>query len=80
MKCIVRAFTTFLRHKYEPIAVDEECVVYMAEAGQGALPTAWRDLLEQLISLEEVRIAVRKIGKNKASGIDSTGLEFYKAN
>jgi hypothetical protein len=77
---VIRASATFLRHKYEPIAVDEECVAYMAEAGQHALPTAWRDLLEQLSSLEEVRIAVRKIGKNKASGIDSTGLEFYKAN
>ena len=49
MKSIIGAFTSFLRRKYEPIAVDEECVAYMAEAGQRALPTAWRDLLEQPI-------------------------------
>jgi len=33
MKDIIRAITNFLRHKYGPIAVDEECVSYMAEAG-----------------------------------------------
>ena len=56
------------------------CFAYKAEAGQRALLTAWRDLLEQPISLEEVHIAVRKRGKNKAPGSDSIGLEFYKAN
>jgi len=60
MKGIIRAFTSFLRSKYEPIAVDEECVAYMAEVVQRALPTSWRDLLEQPISLEEAHIAVRK--------------------
>ena len=77
---VIQAFTSFLRRKYEPIAVDEECVAYIAEAGQRALPTAWRELLEQPISLEEVHIAVRKGGKNKAPGSDGIGLEFYKAN
>jgi len=72
VKGIIRAFTTFLIRKYEPVAVDEECVAYMAEAGQRALPTAWRDLLEQSISLEEVNIAVRKGGKNKVPGSDDT--------
>ena len=60
--------------------MDEECVAYMAEGGQRPLPTTWRDLLEQPISLEEVHIAVRKGGKNKASGISGIRLEFYKAN
>ena len=40
----------------------------------------WRDLLEQPVSLEEVHIAVRKGGRNKASGSDGIGLQFYKAN
>ena len=40
MKGNIRAFTTFLRSKYESIAVDEACVAYMAETGQHALPTA----------------------------------------
>jgi len=52
----------------------------MAELGQRTLPTAWRDLLEQPISLEEVHIVVRKGGKNKAPRNDGIGLEFYKAN
>jgi len=79
MKGIIRTFTSFLRRKYEPIAVDEEFVAHMAEAGQRASPTAWRDLLEQSISLEEVHIAGTKGGKNKAPGSDGIGLEFYKA-
>ena len=40
LKGIMRAFTTFLQRKYEPIVVDKECVTYMAEAGQRAIPTA----------------------------------------
>ena len=51
MKSIIRAFTSFLRRKYKPIAVDEESVAYMTERGQRPLPTACRDLLEQPISL-----------------------------
>jgi hypothetical protein len=52
----------------------------MAEVGQRALPKTWRDLLEQPISPGEVHIAVRKGGKNKASGSDGIGLEFHKEN
>jgi len=73
MKGIVREFTSFLRRKYEPIAVDEECVAYLAEVGQRASPTALRDLLEQPISLEEVHSAVRKGGKNKVLGVTALG-------
>jgi len=40
MEGIIRTYRSFLRRKYEPITVDEECVAYMAEAGQRALPTA----------------------------------------
>jgi len=49
----------------------------MAEAGQRALPTAWRDLSEQPISLDVVHIAVRKGGKNKAPESYGIGLDFY---
>jgi hypothetical protein len=58
-KGIMRAFITFLRRKYEPIAVDGECVAYMTEMGRRKLPTAWRDQLERPISPEEVHFAVR---------------------
>jgi len=74
---IMRAFTTFLRWKYEPIAVEDERV---AEIGRRNLPTAWREQLEQPITPEEVHIAVRKGGRKKAPGSDGLGLEFYKAN
>ena len=37
-------------------------------------------MLQQPISLEEVPIAVRKGGKNKAPGSVGIGLEFYRAN
>jgi len=69
MKSIMRAFTNFLQSKYEPLAVDEECVGYVTEAEQRALPTARRDLLEQPISREEVQIAVRKGGRIKRQGM-----------
>ena len=36
--------------------------------------------MEHHISLEEVRIAVRKQGKNKAPGSDGIGLGFHEAN
>jgi hypothetical protein len=38
---IMPAFTTFLRRKYEPIAVEDECIETMAEIGRKDLPTAW---------------------------------------
>jgi hypothetical protein len=62
----MRAFTTFLRRKYEPIPVDGECVAYMTDVGRRELPTAWRDQLERPISPEEVHLAVRKGAKNRA--------------
>jgi len=79
-KGIMRAFVTFLRRKYEPIAVDDECVTYMDEAERRTLPTAWGVQFEQPISPEEVHIAMRKWDKNKAPGSDRIWLEFYKAN
>jgi hypothetical protein len=72
------ASTTFLRRKYEPIAVDGECVAYTTEVRRRELPTAWKDLLETPISPEEVHLAVIKGAKNKAPGSGGIGLEFYK--
>jgi len=48
----MKTFTTFLRQKYEPIAVDGKCFAYMTEVGRRELPTAWRDQLERPISHE----------------------------
>jgi hypothetical protein len=33
-KGIMQAFTSFLQRKYEAIAVEEECVTHMVEAGR----------------------------------------------
>ena len=77
---VMRAFTTFLRRKYESIAVEDESIERVAEIGRRNLPTAWREQLEQAITPEEVHIAVRKGGRKKAPWSDGLGLEFYKAN
>jgi len=77
---IMRAFTTFLRRKYEPIAVQDECIERMAEIEWRDLPTAWREQLEQPITPEDEHIVVRKGGKKKAPGSDRFGWEFYKVN
>jgi hypothetical protein len=79
MNGIIRAFTIFRPREYQPIAVDEVCVAYMVEAGYRALLRAWKDLWEQPISMKEVHIALRKVGKNKAPGSECIGLEFHKA-
>jgi hypothetical protein len=76
----MRAFTTFLTRKYEPRAVDGECVAYMTEVERRRLPRSWRDQLERLISPEEVQFPVRNGAKNKAPGSDGILLEFYKTN
>ena len=75
-KGIMRAFTTFMRRKYEPIAVDGECVSYMTEVRRKELPTAWRDQVERPISPEEVHLVVRKGANKKAPWFDGIGLEF----
>ena len=79
-KYIMRAFTIFMRRKYEPLAVDVECVAYITEMGRRELPRACRDQLKRSISPEEVYFAVRKGAKNKAPESDGIGLEFYKTN
>jgi len=77
---IMRAFTTFLRRKYEPIVVQDECIERMAEIEWRDLPTAWREQLEQPITPEDEHIVVKKGGKKKAPGSDRFGWEYYKAN
>ena len=52
----------------------------MTGVGRRELPTAWRDQLERPISPEVEHFAVIKGAKNKASGSDGNGLEFYKTN
>lgn len=74
-----RSFATFLRHKYEPIAVDNSCVEAMVEAAQQARPTTYEEI-QRLITPDDVSDALRKRGRNKAPGSDGIGLEFYSTN
>jgi len=57
---IIRTFTTFMRHKYADIAVDEGSVKHMAGTGNKTLPTELKDSLEAPITMEEQHLAVRK--------------------
>jgi len=79
MKGIIRAFTSFLRRKYEPLALDEVCGVH---GRSRALVVT--DGLERSVGTIHLTggstHAMRKGGKNKAPGSDGIGLEFYKAN
>jgi len=72
----MQAFTTFLRRKYEPIAVEEVCVTYMVEAGRRIFPEGLEKSLGAAHTPEEVNTAALKEGKNKAPGKDGVGLEF----
>lgn len=60
-----RSFATILRHKYEPIAVDDSCVETIVEAAQPARPTTYEEL-QRLITPDEVSNALRKRGRKKA--------------
>jgi hypothetical protein len=59
-KGTVDAFRSFLRTKYGPIPVDDECVRNMAEAGHQRLSDEWNEALDMPITPEEVQSAVNK--------------------
>ena len=53
--------------------MNDVCVSDKPETRQRSLPTVWRDLLEQSISLEEVHIAMGKEGRIKPKGVTVLG-------
>ena len=79
-KDILHAFTTYFKEKYEPIAVNEECIAAMSGVGSQAPLASNGDLFKRLIDMDEIRYALRKGKRNKAPGIDGIGLEFYVTN
>ena len=56
------------------------CRVHGRSRAAGVTDGLERSVGEHPTSQEEVHIAVRKGGKNKAPGSDGIGLEFYQAN
>jgi hypothetical protein len=79
-KGIIQTFARYLREKYAPIAVDATCIEVMAEVIRQNSPGSCAESLEQPITLDELRAALRKGGRNKAPGSDGIGLEFYTTN
>jgi hypothetical protein len=65
---IVNVFSSFLRQKYGPIRVDDDCVRRMTEAGLPRLPYEWKEALDRHITSEELIGAMNKGGGNKAPG------------
>jgi len=50
----------------------------MLEVGYGCMPDAWREILEMLITAEELKAAVFKGDSKKSPGRDGVGLDFFK--
>jgi len=62
---IVRVFSDYIRRKYGPIHVDEECIRKMLQTGYGYLSDDYRETLEVPITAEELRAAVFKFDTKK---------------
>jgi hypothetical protein len=52
---ITHTFVAFLQRKYEPIQVDDACVIRMEKAGHRTLPMGLRDFLDTPITEEELK-------------------------
>ena len=79
MKGNIRAYRSFLRRKYEPIAVDEVCRVDSRSRAAGVTDSLERSVGTVHLTGGSTHLRVKR-GKNKAPGSDGIGLEFYKAN
>jgi hypothetical protein len=78
MKEMLDASSACIRQKYGPILVEEERVRQMAKAGHRRLSEEWKEALDMSLTLERLKLAVKKDGGNKAPGRDGIGLEFSK--
>jgi hypothetical protein len=75
---IVRIFSDYMRNKYSPIPIDEECIRKMVEVGHRRLSDGWRETVEAPITVEELRAAAYKGESKKSLSRDGIGLEFFK--
>jgi hypothetical protein len=76
-KDIIQTLVTYLKEENGPIPVGSNRIAAMADAIPPARPTAYAESLVHPITPEEIRVALRKGGRNKVPGNDGIGLEFY---
>jgi hypothetical protein len=79
-KGILQIFVTYFRNKYGPIQVDGGCVNEMLDAITLTDTPEYAANLEKPISIDEIFMALKTGGRNKAPGSDGIGLEFYTAH
>ena len=78
-RSVVIAFSTFLRHKYSPLLVDEESIRHMVQAGVSRLSAEWRDAHDRRLTSDELTAAFTKEDIKKAPGRDRIGLSLFQA-
>jgi hypothetical protein len=74
---ILCSFATFVRSKYEDVAVDAGSVQLIARIGTKTPPAELEDSLDLPIILEELHLAVRKGKVHTAPGSDGISQEFF---
>ena len=75
---ILRTFTDHLRRKYDHIPSPAESVRKTLDYGLKKLPPISAKILEEPITLEELRTAVTTGKTRKAPGCDGINHEFFK--
>ena len=74
---ILNNFVGYMKRKYGPIQVDDECVDQMVNAGNLRTAQTWGDI-DMLITAEELQTAVHRWTGNKAPRYDGIGMDFFK--
>jgi hypothetical protein len=77
-KGILSTFIEFMRQKYDN-RVNEESFQLMAQVGNMTLPSHTNDSLDAPITLEELKLAVKKGQTRKSPGIDGICHDIFKA-
>ena len=79
-KGIMDTFNAYMKQKYGPLQVDDDCDRRMAEAGHRRLSEDWKERLDMTLTTDELHHAVTKGGGNKALCTDGIGADFFKVN
>jgi len=77
---ILNTFVGYMKRKYGPIQVDDECVDQMVKVGHLRVAERWGDILDMPIMAEELQTVVHRVMGNKAPGRDGICVEFFKKN
>jgi hypothetical protein len=75
---ILQNFVAYLKHKYGPIQIDDECVAQRMNAGLRTVAAPWRDLLDRPIKLEELISMIHRETGNKAPGRNGRDMAFSR--